>query len=149
LACLGASELRDPVEELVIKGGLGKIMSERADSVKDKVVRFFSPEERYKNEKLFKLEPKPLIDYIHKAVAMLEEGKRIEEVASILSEPGISICEIIRVLETVLPDQTGKGKNREKTHIRTLLYTICGENSHLLLSPPPRKEKENLERFIG
>ncbi|RSN72764.1 DUF1156 domain-containing protein [Candidatus Methanodesulfokora washburnensis] len=149
LACLGASELRDPVEELVIKGGLGKIMSERADSVKDKVVRFLSPEERYKNEKLFKLEPKPLIDYIHKAVAMLEEGKRIEEVASILSEPGISICEIIRVLETVLPDQTGKGKNREKTHIRTLLYTICGENSHLLLSPPPRKEKESLEKFIG
>ncbi len=146
IACLGISELKDPVEELVVKGGLGKIVQRKADNIKDKAIEFYSPEERYKKGLLFKLEPKPLLDYIHKAIAMLEEGKKVDEVIPVLSEPGTSICEVIRILETVLPDQMRK----EKMRIKTLLYTICSEDSYLLLSLDKKEEEGGgLEKFIG
>ncbi len=148
IACLGATQMGDPVEELVVKSGLGKIAKEQVSGERAKVVRLLSPSERLKGEKLFKKKPYPMIDYVHKAVALLEQGKGVSEVAKVLAEPGRSVCEILKVLEAVLPDQVGKKRNMEKIHVRTLLYTVCGEDSYLLTSV----DDENgggLEEYLG
>ena len=149
IACLGgASVMGDPVEELVVKNGLGKVSKEQVSGERAKVVKLLLPSERLKGEKLFKKEPYPMIDYVHKAVALLEQGKSVNEVAKILVEPGRSICEILKVLEAVLPDQIGKKRNMEKVHVRTLLYTVCGEDSYLLTAVRD-SDSGGLEEYLG
>jgi len=149
IACLGgASMMGDPVEELVVKSGLGEVSSEQVSGERAKVIRLLSPSERLKRERLFKKEPYPMIDYVHKAVALLDQGKSVNEVAKVLVEPGISICEILKVLEAVLPDQIGGRRNTEKVHVRTLLYTVCGEDSYLL-SAVGDSSSGGLEDYLG
>ncbi len=125
-----------------------KVTARAVSGERAKVVRLLSPSERLKGEKLFKKKPYPMIDYVHKAVALLEQGKGVSDVAKVLADPGRSVCEILKVLEAVLPDQVGKKRNMEKIHVRTLLYTVCGEDSYLLTSVDD-ESGGGLEEYLG
>ncbi len=156
LACLGGFEAGDPVEEVVVKSGLGRMAAEQVSGERAKVVRLSHPWERSREGRLFEAKPPPIIDWIHAAVAGLEEGKRPEEVATYIAKGGPYVCEVVKALYHILPDtmpdsRGKKGRNREKLHVQALLLGICREGLHLAIQQQ-LQEKEvqrRLDAYAG
>jgi putative DNA methylase len=151
LACLGGSEAGDPVYEVVVKSGLGRMTAEQVSGERAKVVRLSSPWERAREGRLFQAKPPPTIDWVHAAVTGLEEGKPLEEVAVNIARGGPYVCEVIKALYHILPDtiQDSRGRpirNREKLHVQALLLGICQEGLHLTIQQELR-EKEIQKRI--
>jgi putative DNA methylase len=154
LACLGASGIGDPVQELVDKVGLGKLAATQVSGERTKMVTLSAPWDRARNGQLFKSDPAPTIDYVHAAISSLEEGKPITNAAVQIAKGGPLICDVLKALYHILPDETPTGRrtttrNREKIHVQTLLLTVCQEGLHLIVQNQ-LKEKEiqrHLEDF--
>ena len=146
LACLGASEAGDPVDELVIKSGLGKMKNEEVSGERARVIRLTPPWERAREGRLFQANPPPTIDWVHEAIKGLEEGKPLKEVAVNIGKGGPYICEVIKALYHILPDTVPDSegrptRNREKLHVQTLLLGICQEGLHLMIQQELRRSE--------
>jgi putative DNA methylase len=156
LACLGGSGTGDPVEEVVVKSGLGRMTVEQVTGERAKVVRLTTPWERAREGRLFQAKPTSTIDWVHAAVAGLEEGRRLEEVAVHIAKGGSYVCEVVKVLYHVLPetvpDSRGKpSRNREKLHIQALLLGVCQEGLHLTVQQQlqEKEAQKRLDQYQG
>jgi len=145
LACLGASGIADPVKEIAVDTGLGRMSSTQIGGESTKVLQLIDPWERVRRGRISDDEDAPVIDQIHRAISLLEEGKSTMEAAEALAMAGGTACEVIRALYQILPDHLTKGRrtiaNREKIHIQTLLLSVCQEGLHLIA----RREIEERE----
>jgi len=145
LACLGATGTADPVKEIAVDTGLGKMASTQIGGESTKVLQLIDPWDRVRRGRISSDEDAPVIDRVHRAVSILEEGRSTMEAAEALARAGGAACEVIRALYQILPDQITKGRrtiaNREKTHIQTLLLSVCQEGLHLVA----RKQIEKRE----
>ena len=76
-----------------------------------------------------------IVDSIHNAITVLEEGGTTNKAAEALAPAGGAACEVLKALYQVLPDQLKEGrtvsKNLEKEHVQTLLLTVCQEGLHI------------------
>lgn len=155
LACLGASGIRDPAEEVVVQSGIGKIATQQVRGERAKVVKLMEPWERVKGGSIFGSKPTPIIDWIHAAVSDLEEAKILEEVAVHIAKGGPNVCEVLRVLYHILPDEITKQKktikNKEKIHVKTLLFAVCEEGLHLAVKREMEKKEtqKTIEEYLG
>ena len=136
LACLGASGVSEPVQEIAVNTGLGRLGSTQVGGESTKVLSLSEPWERVKLGRVNEGKGAPVIDGIHRAIAVLEDGGSAMEAAEPLAEAGGSACEVIRALYQILPDRVQKGRgtvlNREKLHLQTLLLSVCQEGLHLI-----------------
>ena len=136
LACSGTSGVSDPVNEIVIKTGLGKLGSTQIGGESTKIVTLVEPWDRARKGQISDGYDATIIDYIHKAMAVLEEGGTTMEAAQAIAGAGSSACEVIKSLYQILPDRIQRGKgtvvNKEKTHLQTLLLSVCQEGLHLI-----------------
>jgi hypothetical protein len=156
LACLGGSEAGDPVEEAVVKSGLGRMTTEQVSGERAKVVRLSQPWERARMGRLFTAKPPPTIDWIHAAIADLEEGRSLGEAAAHIAKGGPYVCEAVRALYHILPDTASEGggrpaRNREKLHIQALLIGICQEGLHLSIQQQiqEREMQKRLDHYLN
>ena len=136
LACLGASGIADPVREIAVDTGLGRMASTRIGGESIKALQLIEPWERVRRGRISDDEDAPIIDWIHRAVSLLEEGGSTMEAAEALARAGGAACSVIRALYQILPDHLTKGRrtivNQEKIHIQTLLLSVCQEGLHLI-----------------
>jgi hypothetical protein len=155
LACLGASGIRDPAEEVVVQSGIGKMATQQVKGERAKVVKLMEPWERVKAGLIFGSRPTPIVDWVHVAISDLEEGKSLEEVAVHIAKGGPNVCEVLRVLYHILPDEVTKGKkttkNREKLYVKTLLFGVCEEGLHLAVKKEieEKETQKTIEEYLG
>jgi hypothetical protein len=99
-----------------------------------KVLTLAEPWDRVRKGRVDDGADAPVIDWIHRAVAVLEDGGTVLEAAQLLAEADRVVCEVIRALYAILPDQLPQGRrsmvNREKVHLKTLLLSVCQEGLH-------------------
>ncbi len=122
LACLGVRGEGDPVNQIAIDTGLGKLSSKRVSGTSIKVLSFIEPVERYRKSQLSTSEDAPIIDHIHHAVALIEENKKTQA-EQVLSMAGAVSLDVLNALYQILQDQS-----IEKTNIQTLLLTVSPES---------------------
>ena len=129
LACIGATGISDPVDEIAVDTGLGRLGSTSIGGERTKVLTLTEPWERARKGQISGDDDAPIIDNVHRAVAVLEEGGTVMEAAKALAGAGSNACEVIKALYQILPDRLQKGRrtiaNREKTHLQTLLISVC------------------------
>jgi len=135
LACLGASGVGDPVEEIAVRTGLGSMSAVQLEGEKAKVLELMDPWERARMGRIAEGKEAPTIDWIHRAVSILDQGGGLTEAAEPIAQAGGSACEVLSALYQVLPDQVTREKksvrNREKLHVQNLLLGVCQEGLHL------------------
>ena len=145
-ACLGASGIADPVLEVAVSTGLGKMSSTQVSGENTKVLTLLNPWDRVRQGKISQDKDAPVIDWIHKAVSLLEEGKDVMEAAEAIANAGTNACDVIRALYQILPDRITQGRtskvNKEKIHIQTLLLGVCQEGLHLVMRPKINNQKK-------
>ena len=138
LACTGATGTGDPVIDVAVDTGLGKLASVTVSGARDKVLELIPPWSRARNGKLVPTDKSPAIDWIHQAITNLQEGGSLDEAAECLAYAGGAACDILKALYEVLPDDVVEGKrtvkSMEKEHVQTLLLTVCQEGLHLQAS---------------
>ncbi|MBC8461263.1 MAG: DUF1156 domain-containing protein [Deltaproteobacteria bacterium] len=122
LACLGTTGEGDPVTEIALDTGLGKLSTESVLGARTKVLSFTKPVERYRKSQLSTNEGAPIIDHIHHAVALIEENKKTQAEQA-LSMAGAVSLDVLNALYQILQDPSV-----EKTNIQTLLLTISPES---------------------
>lgn len=130
LACLGAPTGGDPVTELAVNTGLGVLTTESVSGVRAKVLTLFDPIQRYREGRLSESPTAPIIDHIHHAVALLDEGKTPTQAGEALAPAGAAACDVLNALYQILSEPTP-----ERTHIQTLLLTVCQQG---LERPQPK-----------
>jgi len=117
LACLGASGIADPVVEIGVSTGLGKMTPTQISGESTKVFQLLNPWQRMRQSKISRDEDATVIDWVHTAVSLLEDGKDVMEAAEAISHAGKNACEVIRALYQILPDRVTQEKtskvNRE------------------------------------
>ena len=95
-----------------------------------KVLTLYDPIQRYREGRLSEGSAAPIIDHIHRAVALLEEGKSPAQAGEALAPAGAVACDVLNALYQILDKPTP-----ERTHIQTLLLTVCQQG---LNRPPPK-----------
>jgi hypothetical protein len=145
LACLGVTGIGDPVTEIAVNTGLGELTAEYLDGEKAKVLELANPWDRVRKGRINTTESAPIIDWIHQAVALLEEGKSVNQAAEAIAQAGGAACDVLSALYQILPDQITQGRrttpNPEKAHVQTLLLTVCQEGLHLIARARLREER--------
>jgi putative DNA methylase len=135
LACTGATGTGDPVIDVAVTTGLGELASVTVSGGRDKVLELTPPWTRVRKGSLNPTDKSPVIDWIHQAIATLEEGGSINKAAEHLAHAGGAACDVLKALYEVLPDNVTEEKrtvkNMEKEHVQTLLLTVCQEGLHL------------------
>ena len=135
LACTGATGTGDPVIDVAVATGLGELASVTVSGERDKVLELTPPWTRVRKGSLNPTDKSPIIDWIHQAIATLEEGGSINKAAEHLAHAGGAACDVLKALYEVLPDNVTEEKrtvkNMEKEHVQTLLLTVCQEGLHL------------------
>jgi putative DNA methylase len=135
LACTGATGTGDPVIDVAVTTGLGELASVTVSGERDKVLELTPPWTRVRKGSLNPTDKSPIIDWIHQAIATLEEGGSINKAAEHLAHAGGAACDVLKALYEVLPDNVTEEKrtvkNMEKEHVQTLLLTVCQEGLHL------------------
>jgi hypothetical protein len=121
LACLGVRGEGDPVNQIAIETGLGKLSSKRVSGTSVKVLTFIKPMERYRKSQLNTDERAPIIDRIHHAIALIEENKKTQAEQT-LSMAGAVSLDVLKALYQILDPSI------EKTNIQTLLLTVSPES---------------------
>ncbi|MFH2110811.1 MAG: hypothetical protein ABIJ47_06055 [Candidatus Bathyarchaeota archaeon] len=134
LACTGATGVGDPVIDVAVATGLGELTSVTVSGARDKVLELTPPWTRARKGKLSPTDKSPAIDWIHQAITNLQEGGSMDKAAEHLARAGGAVCDILKALYEVLPDNVTEGrkavKNMEKEHVQTLLLTVCQEGLH-------------------
>jgi len=150
LACLGATGVADPVHEIAVDTGLGRMATTQIGGESTRVLQLVNPWDRDRKGLISRGEDAPIIDHIHRAVALLEEGKSTMEAAEALAPAGEAACEVIRALYQILPERIKRGRstvvNMERTHIQTLLLGVCQEGLHRVAQR--RIEEERTQRRL-
>jgi len=135
LACTGTTGTGDPVTEIAVDTGLADLKKEQLDGTSASILVFSKPWDRTREGRVSTRPDAPVIDWIHQAVSILEEGGSINKAAEYIAQAGGAVCDVLSALYQVLPDQIKEGrattKNLEKEHVQTLLLTVCQEGLHL------------------
>lgn len=136
LACIGASGVKEPVQEVAVDPGLGRMGKTQVGGESTKVLTLFEPWDRVRRGRASEEEDAPIVDYIHRAVTILEEGGTTMEAAQTMAGAGGAACEVVKALYQILPDRVKRGQgsvaNREKTHLQSILIGVCQEGLHLI-----------------
>ena len=144
LACFGTTAIGDPVTEIAVNTGLGELATETVSGERAKILELSTPWDRFKKGRI-NTEKASTIDWIHQAVALLEEGNSVNKAAEAIAQAGGAACDVLSALYQILPDQITQGKrtipNPEKAHVQTLLLTVCQEGLHLIARTRLREEK--------
>lgn len=150
LACLGATGVGDPVQEVAVATGLGKMSTTSVGGESTKVLSLLEPWERARRGTLNEGRETSVVDYVHRAIAVLEEGGSINTAAEALASAGASACQVIKGLYEVLPERIQRRRssvvNRERQHLQTLLLGVCQEGLHLL-ARRKREERDKQTRL--
>jgi len=133
LACVGTTSVGDPVTEIAVNTGLADLKKEQLDGSTAALLTFRKPWDRAREGRI--PEQPTIIDSIHNAITVLEEGGTTNKAAEALAPAGGAASEVLKALYQVLPDQLKEGrtvsKNLEKEHVQTLLFTVCQEGLHI------------------
>jgi putative DNA methylase len=140
LACLGTTGTGDPVKQIAIDIGLGELTTESVSGVRAKVLTLTDPVERFRNGRLASGPSAPIIDHIHRAIALLQEGKTPTQAAEALSDGGPTALDALNALYQAIPEG-----NPERVHIQTLLITIGDEPITQRRQTPSTRESKLTE----
>lgn len=122
LACLGTTGTGDPVKQIALDIGLGELTTESVSGERAKVLTLTDPVERFRNGRLASGPSAPIIDHIHRAIALLNEGKTPTQAAEALADAGPTALDALNALYQAIPEG-----NSERAYIQTLLITIGEE----------------------
>ncbi len=122
LACLGTTGTGDPVKQIALDIDLGQLTTETVSRARAKVLTLTDPVERFRNGRLGTGPSAPIIDHIHRAIALLQEGKTPTQAAEALTDAGPTALDALNALYQAIPEG-----NPERVHIQTLLITIGDE----------------------
>gem|GEM_PF-2044002 len=154
LAVLGTTPTEDPVNLVVKRSGLCTDKTVEVEGERVKAIKLLDPWDRVRRGMVDRIKPIPLIDYIHKAISVLEAGGSITKAAAHLAPVARDAFMLLRVLNYALPDEVViKGKlvrNREKVHVTTLLHRLSEEELRSLIEYATEREveQETLDKFL-
>jgi hypothetical protein len=130
LACLTSPTGGDPVAELVVNKGLGELTTESVSGERAKVLTLLDHVQRYREGRLSVDPNAPIIDHIQRAIALLDEGKTPAQAGEALTSAGAVACDVLNALYQIIRKPTP-----ERTHIQTLLLTVCQQG---IIRPEPK-----------
>lgn len=137
LACLGTTGTGDPVKQVALDIDLGELETMTVSGERAKVLNLTNPLDRFRNGRLNTTPSAPIIDHIHRAIALLEEGKTPAQAGETILEAGSTALEVLKALYQILPDKSSP----EYNHIQTLVLTTSQEGFTLRKPPQTRNTK--------
>lgn len=137
LACLGTTGIGDPVKQIALDIDLGELETMTVSGERAKVLNLTNPLDRFRNGRLNTTPSAPIIDHIHRAIALLEEGKTPAQAGETILEAGSTALEVLKALYQILPDKSLP----EYNHIQTLVLTTSQEGFILRKPPQTRNTK--------
>ena len=137
LACLGTTGIGDPVKQVALDIDLGEFETMTVSGERAKVLNLTNPLDRFRNGRLNTTPSAPIIDHIHRAIALLEEGKTPAQAGETILEAGSIALEVLKALYQILPDKSSP----EYNHIQTLVLTTSQEGFTLRKPPQTRNTK--------
>jgi len=121
----GHVPLGDPVDEVVIRTGLGVTEKDIVEGEEVKGVKLLDPWGRVSKRLIFKASKPPIIDYVHKAIVSYEKSS--SEALKTLGYIARDACRLLRALLLALPAEIVEDSAlvKERAIITSMLSSFC------------------------
>ena len=124
ISLAGKVPLGDPVDEVVVRTGLGVSEKATVEGEEVKGIKLLDPWSRVSKGLLFKVAKPPAIDYIHKAIVTYEKSSA--EALKVLGHIARDACRLLRALLLALPEALDEPViAKERAIIASMMSSFC------------------------